>query len=143
MIRAYTKSEFGKYCKSIHFFVDHAAMVLKFGSDRDEVFFLEATSNHGVALKRWSSIKHALGSFYSKIVIRHLKWDRPDEALELLEKFIDETEGNKYKITPLQLIKHRSKQSKEKEEVSTNENLVEKGRAFFCSELVAKAYKCS
>ena len=64
---------------------DHAAMVLKFGSDPDEVFFLEATSNHGVALKRWSGIKHALGSFYSKIVIRHLNWDRPDSSLESLE----------------------------------------------------------
>ena len=75
-------------------------MVLKFGSDRDEVFFFEATSNHGVALKRWSSIKHALGSFYSKIAIRHLKWDRPDTALELLEQFINETEGSKYKFGP-------------------------------------------
>ena len=84
-------------------------MVLKFGSERKEVFFLEATSNHGVALKRWSNINHALGNFYSKIVIRHLVWDRPDSALELLEQFINETEGSKYQFKPGHLIKHRSK----------------------------------
>ena len=60
-------------------------MVLKFGSEPKEVFLLEATSNHGVALKRWSNIKSALGSFYSKIVIRHLNWERSDESLEMLE----------------------------------------------------------
>lgn len=46
MIRTYTKSEF-----------DHAAMVLKFGSEPNEVFFIEATSNLGVQLKRWSGMK--------------------------------------------------------------------------------------
>ena len=34
IIRTYTRSEF-----------DHAAMVLKFGSEPDDVFFLEATGN--------------------------------------------------------------------------------------------------
>ena len=80
IIRTYTNSEF-----------DHAAMVLKFGSEPNEVFFIEATSNQGVALKRFSGMKHALGSFYSKIALRHLDWDRSDESLEILEQFINET----------------------------------------------------
>jgi len=46
IIRTYTGSDF-----------DHAAMVLKFESQPDELFFLEATSNNGVSLKRWSSIR--------------------------------------------------------------------------------------
>ena len=62
----------------------------KFGSEPNEVFFIEATGNVGVGLKRFSGMKHALGNFYKKIVLRHLEWDRPDESLELLEKFVNE-----------------------------------------------------
>ena len=79
LIRTYSGSEY-----------DHAAMVLKFGSEPNEVFFIEATGNVGVGLKRFSGMKHALGNFYKKIVLRHLEWDRPDESLELLEKFVNE-----------------------------------------------------
>lgn len=60
-------------------------MVLKFGSEPNEVFFIEATSNCGVALKRWSGMRHALGTFYTKIALRHLDFERPDESLEILE----------------------------------------------------------
>ena len=79
IIRTYTGNEF-----------DHAAMVLKFGSEPDEVFFVEATSNHGVALKRFSGMKQTIGSFYKKIVLRHLEWDRSEHSLEVLEQFLDE-----------------------------------------------------
>ena len=69
---------------------DHAAMVLKFGSEPQEVFFIEATGNIGVGLKRFSGMKYALGNFYRKVVLRHLEWERPDYSLELLEKFVNE-----------------------------------------------------
>ena len=68
-------------------------MVLKFGSEPQEVFFIEATGNIGVGLKRFSAMKHAMGNFYKKIVLRHLEWDRPDESLEMLEKFVNEVQG--------------------------------------------------
>ena len=79
IIRTYTGSEF-----------DHAAMILKFGSEPNDVFFIEATSNQGVAIKRYSGMKHVIGSFYKKIVLRHLDWERPDSSLDLLEQFISE-----------------------------------------------------
>lgn len=85
LIRTYTNAEF-----------DHAAMVLKFGSDPNEVFFMEATSNQGVSLKRFSGMKQAIGTFYRKVVIRHLEWDRPDSSLDLLEQFINEVQGATY-----------------------------------------------
>ena len=66
-------------------------MVLKFGSEPNEVFFIEATSNLGVQLKRWTGMKHVLGTFYEKVALRHLDWERPDESLDLLEQFITET----------------------------------------------------
>ena len=45
-------------------------MVLKFGSEPNEVFFMEATSNQGVSLKRFSGMKFAIGNFYKKVVPR-------------------------------------------------------------------------
>ena len=66
LTRTYTGSEF-----------DHAAMVIKFGSEPDEVFFMEAVST-GVLLKRYSGMKHTIGDFYDKICLRHLEWSRPD-----------------------------------------------------------------
>ena len=66
-------------------------MVLKFGSEPNEVFFVEATSNLGVQLKRWTGMKQCLGTFYEKIALRHLDWERPDSSLDLLEQFINET----------------------------------------------------
>ena len=81
MIRAYTRSEF-----------DHAAMVLKFGQEPDDVFYLEATGNQGVSIKRFSAMKHTIGRFYDKICLRHMEWHRPNEALDVLEQFLEEAQ---------------------------------------------------
>jgi hypothetical protein len=32
-------------------------MVLKFETDEDEVFFVEASGNQGVALNKWTSVR--------------------------------------------------------------------------------------
>lgn len=128
-------------------------MVLKFGSEPDEVFFVEATSNMGVALKRYSGMKHTIGDFYKKIVIRHLDWERPDSSLDVLEQFIDEVNGLKYKFSLNQLKRRQTVNldmvpgavANANEDPNSNEakaKMIEDGRAFFCSELVAKAYKC-
>ena len=71
-------------------------MILKFESEPGEIFFIEATSNHGVSLKRWSTIRQYLGNFYKKIVFRHLEFERPDDSLELLETFMKAVVGNDY-----------------------------------------------
>ena len=84
-IRSYTNSEF-----------DHAAMGVKYSSEPWDVYYIEATSNNGVSFIRWSGIKHAIGTFYDKVVLRHLDWERTDESLELLEKFVDQVEGRDY-----------------------------------------------
>jgi hypothetical protein len=33
---------------------DHIAMILKFESDSDEIYLIEATANRGVSLTKWS-----------------------------------------------------------------------------------------
>ena len=81
-------------------------MVLKFGSEPEDVFFMEATSNQGVALKRYSGMKHVIGSFYKKIVLRHLDWERPDMSLDVLERFIEEVQGRSYNFS-LSMLRKR------------------------------------
>ena len=39
-------------------------MILKFDSDKDEVYYLEATSNRGVAISKWASTRKFVGDFY-------------------------------------------------------------------------------
>ena len=41
---------------------DHVAMILKFGTDPNEVYFLEATGGVGVSINRWSYIRSSVGS---------------------------------------------------------------------------------
>lgn len=43
-----------------------------------------------MSLKRYSGMKFTIGTFYRKIVLRHLNWDRPDRSLDILEQFIEE-----------------------------------------------------
>ena len=84
-------------------------MVLRYGSEPNEVFFVEA-ANDGVSIKRWSEINYALGSFYTKVVYRRLKWERPAESIETLEKFLTETEDANYKFS-LQYLTNNTRTS--------------------------------
>ena len=65
MIRKYLGSDY-----------DHVGMILKFDSEPDEPYILEATSNNGVHLKRFKAVVPNMGSFYEKIALRHLKFER-------------------------------------------------------------------
>lgn len=80
-------------------------MVLKFEEQPNEVFFLEATSNNGVSLRRWSAIKEYLGNFYMKVVLRHIDWDRSDKSLDNLELFMKEVIGSTYSFSMKSLFK--------------------------------------
>ena len=55
-----------------------------------------------------------------------------------LETFLNEAIGLKYGITPLKLSKKKTQLFKEDDQ----NKLVRSDRTFFCSELVAKAFKC-
>ena len=79
LARGYTKSHF-----------DHVAMLLKFEADPDEVYLLEATGNAGVALNKWIYIRDHIGKgkFYDVAVYRHVKFDRGDQMIENLQKFL-------------------------------------------------------
>lgn len=39
-------------------------MILKFDTSNDEVYYLESTSNSGVALTKWNNTRKYIGRFY-------------------------------------------------------------------------------
>lgn len=53
---------------------DHVAMVLKFESEPNEVFFLECTANAGVSISRWSRFRLYKDELYEQYmhVLTHL-----------------------------------------------------------------------
>ena len=94
------------YCNSEF---DHAAMVLKFAARPDEVFLIESTSNFGVTVKNFLGHKRSIGGWYEKVVLRHLEWDRTDESLRNLEKFVKEIRGRAYNFTFDMIRKRQTK----------------------------------
>jgi len=60
---------------------DHVAMILKFGTDPNEVYFVEATGGVGVCINRWSYIRSSVGAnqFFKMCVFRHVEFERTDE----------------------------------------------------------------
>jgi hypothetical protein len=70
-------------------------MVLKFESDPNEVYFVEATGGNGVALNRWGLLKEHVGpgKFYKKMIYRKVNFDRGDKMVDSLERFLSEAVG--------------------------------------------------
>jgi len=114
---------------------DHVAMCLKFESDPDEIYYVDATSNCGVAISKWSNTRKYIGEFYEQIMLRHLEFERSDELIDRLEIFLKEAVGHKYGLSTSKLL--YSRPSLKPKEAT----YIEDGRTFFCSELIAKAYK--
>ena len=112
------------------------ALVLKFETDADEVYFVEATSNKGVSISKWSSVRQYLGEFYQQVVLRHLEIPRNDEMASRLEIFLQEAVGNRYGMSTAKLFFNHRPSLKPKQGA-----FIDSDRTFFCSELVAKAYK--
>lgn len=67
-------------------------------------------------------------SIYTKIVFKHLYINRSTPVISKLEDFIKEVRGKRYRITPAKLLSSRVFRAGSEE-------------SFFCSELVASAYK--
>jgi len=120
-------------------------MVLKFGSEPEDVFMIEATSNLGVSIRNFARIKPHIGTFYTKVAIRHLDWERPDASLDILEQFLEEVNGREYNMSMDMLNKKNTRNLANMPMAAENDEgrakLLEDGRAFFCSELVVKAWK--
>lgn len=104
---------------------DHVALLLKDESQLVEL--LESTSQFGVKKVYWADfIEYNWHLLYRRLVYRKLDCPRPLEFYTKLEEYINKVEGKKYSLSPSKLFKDKA---------PGQEN------SFFCSELVASAYK--
>ena len=74
-------------------------MVLKFGSEPDEVYMLEATTDLGVCIRNFADIIPEIGGHYTKVALRHIEWQRSNASLDILQKFLEEVQGRDYNLT--------------------------------------------
>lgn len=79
-------------------------------------------------------MKNKWQNLYQKLVFRHLDLPRTDEIIEKLEKFVKIVIGKKYKVSAGKLLQRKSIIKNVSPENYNN-------KTFFCSELVASAYK--
>lgn len=131
--------------KLTHSKFDHVALILKFDVEEDEVFFLDATSI-GVTVNRWSKFKSTSMNFLYHIFYRQLISGRDDRMIDALDTFMKTTIGNKYNLSLKEILFKKTTQRQGIDmDLSTDYSSIEAedldNRQFFCSELVAKAYK--
>ena len=104
---------------------DHVALLLKY--ENNMVGVLESTSQFGVKTVFWSDfIDFNWHLDYKMLVYRKLEYDRPSNFSSQLQAFINKVEGKKYSLNPSKIFKNKT---------PGEEN------NFFCSELVASAYR--
>lgn len=107
---------------------DHVAFILKYSSGRIALF--EATGTEGVSIVYWEDfLFYQWQHLYSRVVYRKLEFNRNYSVLQDLERFIKNVVGKRYKISPGRLLS----QQPDKDPINK--------AGFFCSELVAAAYK--
>lgn len=105
---------------------DHVAMVIRYATG--ELALLESTSLDGVSIVRWQDFtSYRWHLLYNMIVFRHLETERNDEMIQKLEDFICKVKGMQYLLNPIGIIKKRDPTGPD--------------QGFFCSQLIASAYK--
>ena len=119
---------------------DHVAMVVRLDQDRAQtVCYIEAVSG-GVHRCSWAGLEGKVGpgKLYEKVCWRSVVFNRGSEMTEKLEVLLNEIEGHSYALGYLKL-KTRMSTALTADEANS---LIASDRTFFCSELVAKSFKC-
>ena len=140
-------------------------MIIKQNTLDNDLYLLEAVSS-GVRLIRWRDIAEIVGEedgkWFSRVCYRKVNFERTDYINNKFIEFANQTIGAKYEISYSKLTRDKSTEKfkvKTKEDIMTimrqaleskvttvdkrNHGylLINKDRTFFCSELVAKAFK--
>ena len=97
LVRIGTWSEYGKSINFSHQIIDHAAIVVTKNMRPGTVWFLEANAE-GVMFKNWRHISRLVGKWYSKLVIRRLKFNKTREQRARLYEFSETVNGNDYQL---------------------------------------------
>lgn len=80
---------------------DHAGIIIKDSNDPDDdVTFIEACSDTGVASSSWQRIRNSIGpgKFFEKICVRKVKMTRTPEFYKTVDKIIDEVWQHSYEV---------------------------------------------
>ena len=105
---------------------DHVALLLRYSSD--QLAILEATSLEGVQVLLWTDfLKFKWHLMYSRLVYRPLEYERSGKMLRELELFIREVRGMQFQLSAAKLMGKSSDSEAQK--------------GYFCSELLATAFK--
>lgn len=111
---------------------DHIGIILKYAND--DIVILDSCGNRGVGLISWRAfINLKFFKLYHKIVWRKLEAKRNEQFINKLDKFIRFALKKKYCCSLTKLLRKKPKK--------TDDNLDNSKKTFFCSELVAAAYK--
>lgn len=127
--RAFTNSHF-----------DHVALILRFGESVQDLYILEAVGDKGVRITSWINIRSELrvGGFFDKIITRKLCYEMTNERLNDLDQFRRNSVGHRYGLSAKKILFN---QRSEPNLHDAGPSEIEKDRQFFCSELIAKAFK--
>ena len=119
---------------------DHVALIIRTDEEGlDDFCIIEAVGNGGVSATTWRHIRREIGvgKFYEKVAFRKVNCVRNFEFLRILNEFVNEAWEHEYGIDLCKLLVRSSFVLKPE----SQKKYVAEGRTFFCSELVAKAYK--
>ena len=115
---------------------DHVGLLLRFGDAINDLYILEAVGEYGVRLTSWLCARQFVGSFFEKIAFRKLFVQMTQEKMMALDAFRRNTCGKEYALNLKKIFTAKS----EALSLSKQAN-ISADRQFFCSELVAKAFK--
>jgi len=110
---------------------NHVGMCFKVKAER-EVYILESTADNGVHFKKFSDTATFMGTHYSKVALRQLEFERTDEHMDKLNDFLTEAKTKQYNLGNAIWARKT---------VRVTDSMLEENRTFFCSELIAKAFK--
>ena len=111
---------------------DHVAMVLKYSSGKIVIF--ESLRDTGVSVCEMNKfINKKWFDMYYKIVFRKLSYPRNQKFSDTIEDFVKQSVGKKFKVNPSKLLRKKCD--------SDTNNIIKDDKTYFCSELVASAFK--
>jgi hypothetical protein len=106
---------------------DHAAMV--FVDENEKILVFEATQADGVAFAYWEDfLQKGWIDMYNRIILRRLEIENPERYYQDFNRFMTETQGKKFGFSAMKIISKNKKKPGQQDD-------------FFCSELLAAAYK--
>eukprot|EP00828_Plagiopyla_frontata_P043350 TRINITY_DN6731_c0_g1_i1.p1 TRINITY_DN6731_c0_g1~~TRINITY_DN6731_c0_g1_i1.p1 ORF type:complete len:268 (-),score=39.93 TRINITY_DN6731_c0_g1_i1:177-980(-) len=114
---------------------DHVGFLVK--QDNGRILLIESTTDQGVGYTYWDFfVEMEWYKCYEKIVYRHLDVERKPQMIAAVEKFLKNVLHNNYSISLKKLMQKQSVIQQQDQQAQKD-----KTREFFCSELVASAYK--